>query len=107
MKLSEAKSAFTASGTELLWSVRHWPGYCGATKDHLGLSLLVESADGKTRSLIIEFPFESKTRTSTPHRQRPKVSEAELASHVEEAIRLGWRPNSRGKPFILHVTPKA
>ena len=107
MKASENKSVIVFDGTELLWSVRHWPGWCWDNKGPIGLSLLVESTGTKARSLIIEFPFERKTRTSTPHRQRPKISEAELRSYIEQAIGLGWRPDSRGKPFTLCLEPKA
>ena len=103
MKSSAKKSPITVGGLELYWTVRHWPGWCWDSNAYLGLSLLIETADKNTRDLVIEYPFREEGSASKPHRQRPKVSKSELAKYIEQAIQLGWDPNSRGKPFVLHL----
>jgi hypothetical protein len=107
MKSSEKKSPITIGKAKLVWSVRHWQRWCSDNNGFLGLSLLVEAAgEKKTRSLIIEFPFEWKG-TSLNQERKFKISESELVSHIEHAIQLGWNPESRGKPFVLCLENKA
>jgi len=107
MKSSAKKSPIMVGGSELYWTVRHWPGWCWDNNGYHGLSLLIETAEKSTRNLIIEFPFKEEGSASKPHRQRPKVSRSELAKHIEEAIQLGWNPDSRGKPFVLRLDDTA
>lgn len=102
MKPSEKKMPITVGDLNLLWSVRHWQCWSKDSGGALGLSLLVEVADKKTRSLIIEFPFEWKNKSLNIDRKF-KISESQLAGHIQRAIKLGWNPDSRGKSFVLDV----
>lgn len=94
----------TVGGDELTWSVRHWPAWDHARHGYLGLSLLVTLDGERTRPLILEFPFEDRPRVfNPPHRHRPEISDSALAAHIQRALDLGWRPASRGKPFVLDL----
>jgi len=57
--------------------------------------------DKNGRNLIVELPFERSSHRSTPQRQRPAVSIAEVERYIREAIDAGWDPESRGKPFVF------
>jgi len=101
-------AAFKDSGVividedEYHWQVRHWiggpvkGGGCG------GLSVTVSTDPGKRRELIVEFPF-----VEFGH-GKPK-SEVQFAKRlqgcIEAAIADGYRPNSRGRPWIREAEP--
>jgi len=102
VKPTEKKTPITAGELKLFWSVRHWQCWSKDNGGPLGLSLLVEAAEKKTRSLIIEFPFEWKDKSLNLERKF-KIAESELVRHIEHAIQLGWDPDSRGKSFVLYV----
>ncbi len=102
MKPTQTKTPITVSELKLFWSVRHWQCWSKDNGGPLGLSILVEAADRKTRSLIIEFPFEWKGKSLNLERKF-KIAESEVGRQIEHAIHLGWDPDSRGKSFVLHV----
>lgn len=64
-----------------------------------GLVLEVQSCIEAHRALIIQFPMEFSYRRSTPQRQRPKVDLKDLRQAIQAALKAGWEPESRGKPF--------
>nr|WP_315491638.1 hypothetical protein [uncultured Rhodoferax sp.] len=101
-----AESHVAVNGSVFLWKIHREPQWCTAD-GWKGLAISVEQADIGGRQLLIELPFSAKERRSTPHRQRPKVNQAELQAHIEKALEVGWAPDSRGKPFILEVTNDA
>lgn len=83
-------------GDEYFWKVRHWVGAPGA-KGQNGLSLSVSVDPGRRRELIVEFPY---TEFGAA---RPKSSmqfDARLKGCIEAALAEGWRPYSRGRPWI-------
>jgi len=106
MKPYEKKTPITVGKWKLFWRVRHWQCWSTDSGGPLGLSLLVEAAGKMTRSLILEFPFEWKSGSLVIDRKF-KISESELTKHIESAIQLGWNPDSRGKPYVVHVENKA
>ena len=71
------------------------------------MCISVELAENPGRQLLVEFPFVVKERRSAPHRQRPRVSQAEIENCIKQGLAAGWLPDSRGKPFRLDVTLEA
>jgi hypothetical protein len=90
----------TVGGAAFRFQIHREPQWCGAD-EWKGLALAVESVDKSGRSLIIELPFEKASRRSTPQRQRPAVSKADVEGYIREAMEAGWDPESRGKPFVF------
>jgi hypothetical protein len=84
------------------WRVHREPQWC-TSDGWKGLAVLVERVDGGQRVLIVEFPFEAQTRRSTPHRQRPFVSQKQLEDAITAALDAGWDPEKRGKPYVFEV----
>lgn len=104
MSLPEKKTKITVNEVDFLWSVRSWPSWCWNNEDFNGLSLLIESTDVRTRRcLIVDFPLERKATKTKPPLQRPRIPPAKIVNLIEEAQRLGWDPESRGKPFVMQV----
>jgi len=95
------ESEIQVDGRRLCWRVRREPQWCTAD-GWKGLSIAVE-LDGSHRQLFLEYPFRINSHFSTPHRQRPKISEKVLERHVRLAIAAGWTPEERGKPFVFQV----
>lgn len=87
-------------GTSFRFKVHREPQWCGSG-GWKGLALAVEAVDTTGRNLIVELPFERASHRSTPHRQRPSISLAEVESYIREALDAGWDPDSRGKPFVF------
>ena len=103
MKTARAAESLIAVGESTFrWKIHREPQWCTAD-GWKGLTIAVERADVQGRKLLIELPFSAQERRSTPHKQRPKVSEVELQAHIGEALDAGWEPESRGKPFLLEV----
>jgi hypothetical protein len=93
------ESRLTMDGSEYCWSIHREPQWC--TDDGWkGLAVAVAAVDAEGRQLIIELPFRRASHRSTPHRQRPAVSIAELERHIRGAIADGWSPLSRGKDYV-------
>lgn len=99
-------SLVTVGESAFRWRVHREPQWC-TTDGWKGLMISVEHGDLKGRSLLIELPFTAQSRRSTPHRQRPKVSEGELRAYIAQALAVGWVPGSRGKPFVFAVVHHA
>jgi hypothetical protein len=96
-------SFITVDGSEFRWRVHREPQWCTAD-GWKGLSICIELAEGSPhRQLLLQYPFEVKERGSTPHRQRPQISEARLTANIRQAVAAGWKPDSRGKPFVFDV----
>lgn len=93
-------------GITYLWHVLREPQWCHED-GYKGMSIHVAPERNPQRALILEFPFAVEHRASTPHRQRPKVPERQLADHISSAIASGWNPLSRGKPFVVQVEVKS
>lgn len=101
-----AESLIAVGELSFRWKIHREPQWC-TSDGWKGLAISVERADVRGRQLLIELPFSANERRSTPQRQRPNVSDAELRVHIAEAIDAGWKPESRGKPFLLEVANDA
>jgi len=87
-------------GTEYEWGIRNYPKY--TSQSWKGLAIEVQPKRHPQRQLVLQFPMEFGSRHSTPHRQRPTISQRRLAECIREAIAAGWDPESRGKAFVHH-----
>ena len=85
----------------LSWRVHREPQWCTAD-GWKGLSIAVR-LDDSHRQLLLEYSFRITSHHSTPHRQRPRISEKTVERHVRLAIAAGWIPEERGKPFVFEV----
>jgi len=78
------------------WSVRHYAGASNAYENLRGLSANVRLKEKNTKELIIDFPlpdyFFTKPSSTTEFVER-------LRRCVRGATELGWKPESKGKPF--------
>ncbi len=88
---------------EFFWRVRHWVGAPGE-KGQNGLSLSVSTDPGKRRELIVEFPY---TEFGAARPKSEVAFAARLKGCIIAAIDEGWRPNSRGRPWIHEADPPA
>jgi hypothetical protein len=88
---------------ELAWHIYRLPQYC-TVDGYKGLTLYVELAQEPQRALIIEFPLKTGIRRNNPILQRPKVSDKDVATVISSAMKAGWNPESRGKPFVFQVS---
>jgi hypothetical protein len=66
--------------------------------DHVGLRLSVERSDESRRELILEYPFREMPGGKI---ERPDPDPHRIADDIRAAIEAGWKPKSRGRPFIL------
>ncbi|WP_439640204.1 hypothetical protein [Nevskia sp.] len=87
---------------EFHWKVRHWVGGPVAGGGCGGLSVTVSTDPGKRRELIVEFPYvefgQGKPKSEIGFANR-------LQGCIEAAIADGYRPNSRGRPWIWEAEP--
>ena len=63
--------------------------------NHVGLCLSVEREDENHRELILEYPFQDMGKTG-----RPDVIVERIEADIRQAMEAGWKPKSRGRPFI-------
>ncbi|HEY2835059.1 MAG TPA: hypothetical protein VGI89_00725 [Rhizomicrobium sp.] len=70
------------------------------TGDHMGLRISVERSDEAHRELILEYPFCEMPGGKTA---RPDVKVDALEGDIRRAIDAGWKPKSRGRPFVFPV----
>jgi len=103
MKHNEKKSRIRCNDVEYVWAVRGWPSWCWNNEDFNGLSLQIELIEDRTRPLVVDFPFERKVSRSKPPKQQPPIPDAKIIHLIEQALALGWNPESRGKPFLMQV----
>jgi hypothetical protein len=64
--------------------------------EHLGLRLSVERSDEAHRELVLEYPFVDLGKTG-----RPDVNVERIEADIRQAMGAGWKPKSRGRPFIF------
>ncbi len=96
-------------GVSLRWSVRSEPAWNTSDGD-IGLRLSVSKNDEATtrhgtpkvwRELVLQYPFERKQQHASRFPDKPKVDPIHLAHDIQLAMRAGWSPDSRGRPFEL------
>lgn len=82
------------------WSVRHYAGASTPYENLRGVSTSVRLQAKIAKELIIDFPlrdyFFSKPKSTAAFEER-------LRKCIRGAIVLGWRPESKGKPFRVTV----
>ncbi|HWA69968.1 MAG TPA: hypothetical protein VG821_09055 [Rhizomicrobium sp.] len=93
----ELTGTLEVDGFPLRWSLKSEQVW-DAGGDHVGLRLSVERSDQKKRELVLEYPFREMPGGKT---ERPDIDTARLEVDIRTAIEMGWKPNSRGRPFIL------
>jgi len=89
-------------GVEYRWSVYHWARF-DSTRGLVGMAILVEKPESRTRELLLEFALDVPGQRCMPERQRLRVSDRRLIECVQKAIRAGWDPSSRGKKFNFYA----
>lgn len=98
----QAGGTFVIDGHEMTWSLLREAHY--STEGYKGMAFTVRTLGPRTyRELILEFPYPE--RKPGFHQEKERI----LPQNVEAAIRLaiatGWKPTSRGRPFILQLEP--
>ncbi len=64
--------------------------------EHVGLCLSVERIDETRRELVLEYPFVDLGKTG-----RPEIDTHRIEADIRQAMEAGWKPKSRGRPFIF------
>jgi hypothetical protein len=99
------QSAVTINGIPLVWNLhREQPGSDENTE--MGMCIHVKVAEGVRRELHLEYPVWVSNKQGllwTPP-PRPTIAPARVEAHIREAIDAGYDPESRGKPYIYHVS---
>jgi hypothetical protein len=99
MKKEIAPETIVVGEEKYFWHIRHgWIVDLGEGKK--GLSVSVSLDPGRTRELILEFPFAVFGEERSPKREKVAVA---LRPAIEAAITAGWKPDSRGRPFRFNV----
>lgn len=89
------------NGQPFEWAVHREPQWCTAD-GWRGLALWVKHREG-SRDAILQFPMRFDRQGSSPHRQRPKVSQRLLQEGVMAALAAGWDPHSKGRTLTIDV----
>jgi hypothetical protein len=101
LKREHSPQKIVVDGHELLWQMRH-----GWVHDNVvglkGISISVWQQPGRTRELVIDFPFSDFGRERTP---KPKDLIQKLVPAIRAAIEGGWDPESRGRTVRYDVPP--
>ncbi len=100
--MNQQRNSIEVEGTKYDWWVSRNPQWCHED-GWQGGQLTVELADSPRKQLLIQFPFVVESRSSTPHKQRPKIPVNVVVEHIKKAIGAGWEPDSKGKPFRYEV----
>jgi hypothetical protein len=92
------------NGVSFSWRLDREPQW-STTDGYRGLSIIVDRIDRPGRSLCIVYPFPRWKGFGTQGRkvQRPQVQPGDIADGIAEAIKQGYDPDRRGKPFLFQV----
>ena len=91
---------FEVGGARYLWEAKRYAGMRNADSNYRGLVARIKLTSGVFRELIIEFhPSDYRGQVSGLGRS----FETRLMEYTQKAIELGWRPESRGKPFRIEA----
>jgi hypothetical protein len=98
-KSDDQLETVTVGGEEYRWRARHgWLVEMGVGIKGISISVWLEP--GKTRELIIDFPFSVFGLDRSPKRA---CLVAALGTAIKAAIDAGWKPESRGRTFRFNV----
>lgn len=82
--------------SEPLWSTDH---------GHKGACISVQAQDEGGRELILQYPYPTNSYGSPlPLPQRPRISEKAIQEGVQQALKDGWDPHSRGKAIVFRAS---
>jgi hypothetical protein len=100
-KRDDSLQKITVDGNELIWQVRH-----GWVHDNIvgmkGISISVWQEPGRTRELVIDFPYSTFGRERWP-KQEHLIDK--LVPAIRAAIEGGWDPEGRGRTVRYVVPP--
>jgi hypothetical protein len=96
--------AVQIEGIEYRWSIYRQPTWT-STRALLGLAILVESMEPSKRALLLEFAIDRSRHGDMPQHQRFRVSNRRLIECIQNAMKAGWDPLSRGKRFVFEAGP--
>ena len=86
-------------GVEYRWSVYCQPNWV-SDRGFVGMAILVEAIECSKRELLLEFAMDHPTgHRCMPSHVRFRISNRRLIECVQNAMRAGWDPKSRGKRF--------
>ncbi|PGH48782.1 hypothetical protein CRI70_21275 [Streptomyces sp. Ru87] len=88
----------TVNGTSYRWMVRHKPTYSQATLQSL-LTVAVEHTERPGSVLVLRMP--QAHPSNWMNAPAVAVRPAAVAQGIRAAIRHGWQPDQRGRPFHL------
>jgi hypothetical protein len=86
-------------GVEYRWSVYRQPSW-SSSRGPVGMALLIETMENSKRELLVEFSADPTRHKCMISHQRIQISNRRLIECIQNAIKAGWNPNSRGKRFI-------
>lgn len=98
MSRLDSSGQFNLGSDQFTWLVKHYAGEFTSHTNFRGISARVCLVDGKSRELIIDFDPEDYPL------KRPASSaqfEERLIEYTQKAIDMGFKPDSRGKPFRI------
>ena len=98
MSRFDSSGQFNVGSDRFTWVVKHYAGEFTSHTNFRGVSARVCLVEGKSRELIIDFDPQDYPL------KRPASSaqfEARVMEYTQKAIDMGWRPDSRGKPFRI------
>jgi len=99
MKKEDPRQKIDVDGVELLWQVRHLRVHDNFEGEK-GISISVEQKPGRTRELIIDFPYSAFGRERMP---KEKDLIPRLVAAIRAAMEGGWDPESRGRTVRYKV----
>ena len=91
----ELAGTLEIDGWPLTWRLRSEQQW-SPKGEHVGLRLSVERSDEAHRELVLEYPFRDLGKTG-----RPDIDVDRIAGDIRQAMEAGWKPKSRGRPFIF------
>jgi hypothetical protein len=88
---------------EYSWVITRWGGASTAYENLRGVAVSVALSRGRTKELIVEFPF-SEFLFGPPESKHSFLER--LSNCVEAALSEDWVPTKRGKAFIYVASKK-
>ncbi len=84
------------NGERYVWEMRPYGGATSLEDKHRGVAIRIRAKDGRERELILTLI----TASGGSRKPRPSAGiEQQIREGIAAALKLGWRPDSRGKPF--------
>ena len=97
---AELTGQFELGGSRFRWSAKRYAGTRDPGSNYRPLTARITRADGVYRELVVEFhPDDYPGQVAVSSRDL----EGRLIEYTQKAIDLGWRPDSRGKPFRIEA----